>query len=95
MSGIDYVIITANPHQHTYGGKPIAVYGIGRYESWSVLAGQTRRVFLDDFDTVEAAREAYPDAEESGLPEQARVPLNPPPDFDPSYAGERWSEDDY
>jgi hypothetical protein len=90
----DYTIIVANPHAETTGGKPIAVYGIGRYEDWSVLAGQTKRVFLDDFDTVEEAQVAYPDASESGLPERARVPINPPSWFDPMDAGERWSEDD-
>ena len=91
----DYEIITSNPHFGKWSQKRVAVYGIGTYEESSVLAGQTKRVFLDDFDTVEEAKAAYPNANESGLPERARVPENPPSWFDPSYAGEAWSEDDY
>ena len=90
----DYTVITANPHPHL-NPQPIAVYGIGTYERSSVLAGQTMRVFLDSFDSIEDARAAFPDADEGGLPPRAEVPRNPPPDFDPLDAGEVWSEDDY
>ncbi len=39
------------------------VHGFGTYESSSVLAGQSRKVFLDSFNTREAALEVYPEAE--------------------------------
>lgn len=93
LGPFEYIAIVANPHQHP-AADPIAVYGIGRYERSSVLAGQPRRVFLDSFDTVDEAKRAYPKAtDNAGLPPRASVPLNPPPGFDPLDAGERWSED--
>jgi hypothetical protein len=39
---------------------PYVVYGWGEYEESSVLAGQTRKVFINAFETEQAAREAYP-----------------------------------
>jgi hypothetical protein len=39
------------------------VHGFGIYEMSSVLAGQSRKVFLDSFDTREAALAIYPEAE--------------------------------
>ena len=93
-SEFDYLTITANPHPHLLEDA-VAVYAIGTYPAHSVLAGQTQRVFLDSFSTVEEARAAYPTAEEGGLPPRARVPVNPPADFDPLDAGEAWGEDDY
>lgn len=90
----EYITICANPHPHL-NPDPIAVYGISTYPEWSVLGGQTQRVFLDSFQTVEEARAAYPTAEEAGLPARAQVPVNPPSDFDPLDAGEAWGEDDY
>ena len=71
------------------------VFRDGEYEETSVLAGQYRREHLDNFRTLEAAQEAYPDAE---LVEYSR-PLSPNvPDvawngFDEGDAGERWEED--
>ena len=41
------------------------VYGVYRYDTYprsSVLAGQMRRKWLDSFDTLEEAKEKYPDA---------------------------------
>ncbi|WP_394222554.1 hypothetical protein [Alteromonas gracilis] len=35
----------------------------GRYEAGSVLAGQVKISFVDAFDTLEQAKEAYPEAE--------------------------------
>lgn len=46
----------------TYSSDRIAVYEYDTYPRSSVLAGQTRRCFLDEFDTVEQARAAYPHA---------------------------------
>ena len=39
------------------------VYEIGVYPRSSVLSGQQRRTFLDDFESLDAAKAAYPDAE--------------------------------
>lgn len=44
-------------------GDKFGVYEYGVYPRSSVLAGQSRRSFLDAFDSVEAALAAYPDAE--------------------------------
>jgi hypothetical protein len=44
-----------------YGG--VDVVGYYTAPQSSVLAGQTCRIFLDSFDTEEAALAAYPDAE--------------------------------
>ena len=49
----------------TYQSDKFAVYEYDTYPRHSVLAGQTRRKWLDHFDTVEAAKAAYPDAEVS------------------------------
>lgn len=50
-------------HGATYS-KPgrFAVYGYGTYPETSVLAGQTRRSFIDDFASLEEAKAAYPEA---------------------------------
>lgn len=46
----------------TYASDRWTVYEHGVYERGSVLAGQSRRIWLDDFDTLEEAVIAYPDA---------------------------------
>lgn len=46
----------------TYSNDKFTVYEHGTYERSSVLAGQSRRSWLDDFDTLEQAKAAYPDA---------------------------------
>jgi hypothetical protein len=75
----------------------VVVYGHGTYEESSVLAGRYRRCFLDSFPTVEAAKEKYPDAEESGSTKYLSNDMissfenSPEPDwFDPMDAGEEW-----
>ena len=45
-----------------------AVYEFGRYPRSSVLAGQTRKSFLDSFESLEAAQAAYPDADVGYVP---------------------------
>lgn len=50
----------------TYRNKRFTVYEHSRYERTSVLAGQNRRVWMDDFETLEEAQAAYPDAKVSG-----------------------------
>ena len=47
----------------TYATEEYGVYKYDRYPRHSVLAGQTRRLFLDSFLTLEEAQKAYPDAE--------------------------------
>lgn len=42
------------------------VYEISRYPRSSVLAGQQRRVWMDDFTSLAEAQKAYPKAEVSG-----------------------------
>ncbi len=46
----------------TYNRPEYGVYKYGVYPRSSVLAGQTRRVFLDSFATLEEAQAEYPDA---------------------------------
>ena len=46
----------------TYASERWTVYEHGTYGRDSVLSGQSRRSWLDDFDTLEEAVIAYPDA---------------------------------
>lgn len=46
----------------TYASERWTVYEHGTYPRGSVLAGQSSRAWLDDFDTLEEAVIAYPDA---------------------------------
>lgn len=46
----------------TYASDRWTVYEHGEYERGSVLEGQSRRVWLDDFETLEEAQKAYPEA---------------------------------
>lgn len=50
----------------TYSNNKFTVYEYDEYPSSSVLAGQERRRWLDEFDTLTEAQAAYPDAVESG-----------------------------
>lgn len=51
----------------TYASENFAVYEYDTYPRSSVLAGQTRRVYVDGgFESVEQAQAKYPDAELSG-----------------------------
>lgn len=47
----------------TYATDRWTVYEHSVYERGSVLEGQSRRVWLDDFDSLEEAIVAYPDAD--------------------------------
>lgn len=61
----------------------VAVYEYGVYPRSSVLAGQTKRVFLDSFDSLEEAKKAYPTARVSdSLYEATRPSLSHLPDND-------------
>ena len=46
----------------TYANDRWTVYEHGVYDRNSVLSGQSRRSWLDDFDTLEEAQKAYPEA---------------------------------
>ena len=47
----------------TYANDRWTVYEHGTYPDGSVLAGQDYRGWVDDFDTLEEATAAYPDAQ--------------------------------
>ena len=48
----------------TYARNEYGVYEYGVYPRSSVLAGRTRRIFLDSFKSLAAARAAFPGASE-------------------------------
>lgn len=89
---------TIRPDRHHPDG-PIMnheVYEWQTYPRSSVLAGQSREVIVDCFETLEEAQEAYLQAEFSdSRPSYGHLGVSscPPSDFDPSYAGERWDDD--
>lgn len=47
----------------TYSNNRYTVYEHSTYPRSSVLAGQHKRSWIDDFDTLEEAKSAYPSAE--------------------------------
>ena len=53
-------LITIEPSKYDDGFN---VYEWGTYPRSSVLAGQTKKQMIDGFDTLEEAKEAYPEAE--------------------------------
>jgi len=74
------------------------VYEHGVYERSSVLAGQDKRSFRDNFDSVDAALTAFPDASVLSCSSKSHfdpMPQCAPSWFDPADAGECWHEDDY
>ena len=92
--------LTIEPH--TDGD--VVVWEHGEYPRGSVLAGQTRRSWVECFSTVEEALKEYPKAEvrtsTTGDPfariyDDNPTPQTPPDWFDPMDAGEVWGENDY
>lgn len=75
-----------------YGG--IDVLGFGTYPKNSVLAGQTSKTFIDNFNTEAEARAAYPTAHEfsSGWTDVG-VSLNHLPGPDDMVAGGAYPDD--
>ena len=47
----------------TYESDEYTVYRHGEYPKYSVLAGQPMRTFVDSFESLQEAMDAYPDAE--------------------------------
>jgi hypothetical protein len=80
-----------------FGEEPkYGVYEYGEYEAWSVLAGQEKRSARGQFDTLEAAQEAFPAAEWHGEGSGFRdieVPRTPPHWFREDNIGEHWDDD--
>ena len=96
MSNTNFDSFTIEPNMFRDG---VAVYGHGVYPNSSVLAGQSRRSFLDSFDTAEAAKAEWPHAEVieystrrhgNSLVELSGLPAEPPGWFDAADAGETW-----
>jgi hypothetical protein len=95
MAQCEWEYVTIEPCREGVG---FDVFGHGHYPAWSVLAGQSRRMFLDCFETLEAARATYPAAESLDHSTQSTEPAMPSCDPDPELtasAGEHWGEDDY
>lgn len=80
---------TIRPSKH--GG--FDVHGFGTYPRSSVLAGQTRKVFLDAFETEEEARRKYPEAAGGGDFTDPQVSLSHLPDEDDPVAGGMYPDD--
>lgn len=71
MPSFDYYTLRVG----RYGG--VDVLGWGEYPESSVLAGQPMKVFVGNFPTEEAARSAYPQAQQfSSAWTEPRVSLN-------------------
>ena len=60
MAEFDYTFIV---FEDTYGKGAFNVKGVGTHPESSVLAGQDKIVFLNGYETIEEAQEAYPDAD--------------------------------
>jgi hypothetical protein len=96
-----YEVIEFPAAGETYGpgidgrGEEYGVYRYSTYPEWSSNAGRTRRSFLGSYTSEALAKKNHPDAETGagcGYVEYVE-PVNPPADFDPTYAGESWDGD--
>jgi hypothetical protein len=78
----------------TYSRDLYGVYEYGVYGRGSVLEGREKRTLKGQFDTLDEAKQAFPDAIEAGCGyREVVIPHTPPSWFDPDYAGERWDDD--
>lgn len=77
---------------------PVGVYAYDEYPPGSVLEGTIRRRCLGTYGTVQDAIAAHPGCgapvQGSGVCTQAPLPVQAPPWFDPTAAGERWADDE-
>lgn len=76
MKDFEYFTCEASRHQ---AGK-VSVHGWRPYPSSSVLSGQMAKCYIDTFDTLEEAQEAYPEAGPSHVLLQPQVSLGHLPD---------------
>jgi hypothetical protein len=81
----------------TYRDEDYGVYEYGVWGRGSVLAGQSRRTFIDSLKTLEEAQAKYPKAQwngenNTGYIEQS-MSREPEDWFDPADAGESWDDD--
>ena len=59
-----YSQYTIEPSTSPYGdGSAVVVYGWGHYGRSSVLSGQRKKVYLDEYNSTAAALKDYPNAE--------------------------------
>ena len=70
-------------------------YGVYKYDTWpsnSVLAGEERRTYLEEFNTLEEAQAKYPKAEvvDHSCFRPLVMSSTAPDWFDPLDAGEEW-----
>jgi hypothetical protein len=82
---------------HPWDGETYAVYRYDTYPEYSVLAGQTRRSFVDSSTDRNQLKRDHPEAsisESSGYV-PITIPHTPPDWFDPEIAGEVWDDRDY
>jgi len=78
--------------QGRYGG--IDVLGWDQFPTNSILAGQPRKTFLDNFETTEQAQAKYPQAEQFGNKwTDLQVSLNHLPDENTPVAGGMYPDD--
>ena len=87
MAKFDWYTIRASK----YGG--FDVHGFDTYPDHSVLAGQTRKCFLDRFDTLEEAQQAFPQAEMGSAWTDPQVSLSHLPGEDDPVAGGMYPDD--
>jgi len=88
-----YDYFTIEPSR--YSDDEYIVYGWGIYPQSSVLAGQQRKVFLEEFETLEEAKEKYPRAEQTSFINPV-ITTNHLPDYEMnSYEEENYWYDNY
>lgn len=78
---------------HSRYGDGFDVFGWGVYERSSVLAGQPKKVFLDAFMTLEAAKAEFPTANLSSRWTEPQVSLTHLPGEDDFVPGGAYPDD--
>lgn len=84
----DYYTISNSRH-----GDGFDVFGWGTYERGSVLEGQPQKVFLDAFETLEAAKAEFPTATMSSRWMEPQVSLAHLPGADDFVRGGAYPDD--
>ncbi len=88
-----YDYFTIEPSR--YSDDEYIVYGWGLYPQSSVLAGQQRKVMLEEFETLEEAQKRYPKAEQTSFINPV-ITTNHLPDYEMnSYEEENYWYDNY